>query len=46
MQVNVKINKFKDILEAALLYTPEGFTDNSTNMHMTSTPVKKPSARK
>ena len=36
----------KDILEAALLYTPEGFTDNSTNMHMTSTPVKKPSARK
>ena len=25
---------------------PEGFTDNSLNLHMTSTPVKKPSARK
>ena len=36
----------KDILEAALLYTPEGFTDNSTNMNMPSTPVKKPSARR
>ena len=36
----------KDILEAALLSTPEGFKDNSTNAHMPSTPVKKPSARK
>ena len=36
----------KDILEAALLSTPEGFTDNSPNVHMTSTPVKKPSASK
>ena len=36
----------KDILEAAILSTPEGFTDNSPNVHMISTPVKKPSARK
>ena len=36
----------KDILEAAILSTPEGFTDNSPNVHMASSPVKKPSARK
>ena len=36
----------KDILEADIISTPEGFTDNSTNVHMTSTPVNKPSARK
>ena len=36
----------KDILEAVLLSTPEGVTDNSPNVPMTSTPVKKPSARK
>ena len=36
----------KDILEVALLSTPEGFTDNSPNMNMPSTPVKKPSASK
>ena len=36
----------KDILEAALLSTPEGFTDNSPNVHMISTPVKKSNARK
>ena len=36
----------KDILEAALLSTPEGFTYNSNNVHMPSTPVKKPSASK
>ena len=36
----------KYILEASLLSTPEGFTDNSPNVHMTSSPVKKPSARK
>ena len=36
----------KEILEAALLYTPEGFIDNSPNVHMPSTLVKKPSARK
>ena len=35
-----------DILEAYILSTPEGFTDNSPNVHMTSSPVKKPSARK
>ena len=38
--------KIKDILEAALIYTPEGLTDNSPNVHMPSTPVKKPSAMK
>ena len=36
----------KDIIEAAILSTSEGFLDNSTNVHMTSSPVKKPSARK
>ena len=36
----------KDILEAAILSTPEGVTDNIPNVHMTPTPVKKPSARK
>ena len=36
----------KDILEAALLSTPEGFIYNSPNVHMPSTPVKKPSASK
>ena len=36
----------KDILEAALLSTPEGFKDNSPNVHTPSTPVKKPIARK
>ena len=36
----------KNILEAALLSTPEGFTDNSPNLHMKSSPVKTRSARK
>ena len=36
----------KDIIDAAILSTPEGFTYNSHNVPMTSTPVKKPSARK
>ena len=36
----------KDIKEDAILSTPEGFTDNSPNVHTTSSPVKKPSARK
>ena len=36
----------KDIIDAAILSTPEGVTDNSHNVHMTSKPVKKPSARK
>ena len=38
--------KIKDILEAAMVSTPEGFTDNSLISPMTSTPVKKPSAKK
>ena len=36
----------KDILEADILSNTEGLTDNSTNVNMTSTPVKKPSASK
>ena len=36
----------KDILEDAPLYTTEGVTDNSPNVPMTSTTVKKPSDRK
>ena len=36
----------KDILEAAILSTPDIFTYNSPNVHMTSSPVNKPSARK
>ena len=36
----------KDIIEAAILSTPEGVTDNSPNVHMTSKPVNKPSASK
>ena len=36
----------KDILDDAMVSTPEGVTYNSPNVPMTSTPVKKPSARK
>ena len=36
----------KDIIDAAILSTPEVVTYNSTNVHFTSSPVKKPSARK
>ena len=36
----------KDILDAAILSTPEGVTDKSPNVTMESTTVKKPSARK
>ena len=36
----------KDIIDALMVYTPEEVTDESTNVPMTSTPVKKPSARK
>ena len=36
----------KDIIDADILSTPEGITDNSPNVHMSSKPVKKPSARK
>ena len=38
--------QFKHILEEAMVSTPEGFTDKSPISTMTSTPVKKPSARK
>ena len=38
--------QFKDILEEAMVSTPEGFTNNSTRFPMTPTQVKKPSARK
>ena len=36
----------KDILDAAMVSTPEEITYDSTNVAMTSTPVKKPSTRK
>ena len=36
----------KDIIYADILSTPEGVTDNSPNVHMTTTPFKKPSASK
>ena len=36
----------KDIIDAAMVSTLEGFTYNIPNVPMTSTPVKKPSARK
>ena len=36
----------KDILDAAMVSTPEVVTYDSPNVPMTSTPVKKPSARK
>ena len=36
----------KDVLDAAIVSTPEIFTDNSPNMPMISTTVKKPSSRK
>ena len=36
----------KDIIYAAILSTPEGVTDNSANVHITSKPFKKPSAMK
>ena len=31
----------KDIIDAVILFTPEGVTDNSPNVHMTPKPVKK-----
>ena len=36
----------KDIIEAAILSTPEGVTDNIPNVHLTSSEVRKPSTRK
>ena len=36
----------KYILDADMVSTPEGVTDNNANMPLISIPVKKPSARK
>ena len=36
----------KDVLDTAMVLIPEGFTADSPNVPMTSTPVKKPSASK
>ena len=36
----------KDILDSDMVSTPEVVIDNSPNVHMPSTPVKKPSATK
>ena len=36
----------KDVIDADMVSIPEGVTDNSPNVPLTSTPVKKPSARK
>ena len=36
----------KDNIDTAVLSTPEGVIDSSSNVHMTSSPVEKPSARK
>ena len=38
--------QFKEIIEAAMVYNPEGFTDSITISPMASTPVNKPSAIK
>ena len=37
--------QFKDILEATMVFTPEGFADNSTRSTMTPPIIKKPSYR-
>ena len=39
-------HQFKDILESAMVFTSEVFTNNSPRYPITPTPVKKPSARK
>ena len=38
--------QFKDIIEAAMVYTPEAFTDNIPMSPMKPTPFKKPTTRK
>ena len=38
--------QFKYILEATMVYTPEGFTDNSPISPIKSTPIQKPNAQK
>ena len=40
------LKKLKDIIYASILSTPEGVIDNSPNVHLTLSPVKKPSAMK
>ena len=39
-------NNVKDIIQAAMVSTPGGFTDDSPISPITSTPVKKPRAQK
>ena len=47
MQVSVITKKkLKDIIDADMVSTIEGVTDNSPNALMASTPVNKPSSRK
>ena len=41
-----KQQQLKDILEDAMVSTPEGFTGDSPIYPMTSTPIKKPRAQK
>ena len=36
----------KDVIDSDMVSTPEEFIDNSPNVHMASTPVKKPSVSK
>ena len=36
----------KDVIDSDMVSTPEGVVDNIPNVPMTSTPVRKPSARK
>ena len=38
--------QLKEIIEAAMVFNPEGLTEDSPISPMTSTPVKKPSSRK
>ena len=38
--------QFKDNLKDSIVYTPEGFTNNSPIYPITSSPIKKPSAQK
>ena len=37
--------QFKYIIQADMVYTPEGFTDNSPISPMISTPINKPSSQ-
>ena len=46
MLVSVMTKKFKYILQAAMVSTPEEITDDIPSLPTTQTTVKKPSARK